>query len=665
MIIAHFEPWNFSNTDQLLSQFFIRLSNEFKKRGDKNLEKIGEALEKYSNAFELIDIIPSLGGLGVSLAVLARLTGKRLNKDTYEKDISKQKENVVELLEKQSNRILIVIDDIDRLNNEQIRNVFQLITSVAKFPNTTYLLAFDKQIVVKALEEVQMGDGETYLEKIIQIPIQLPEIRKSELRRLLFDKLDIIIRSYPNISFEKGYWQKIFKFCVDPFIKNLRDVNRLCNTLQFKLGSIHSEVDFTDMVAITSIEIGLPSVYEWIRDNKSILTGDQDYSLTTIDKKDTKECLEDYQTQIRFLLQNGNGGKVVENDAAIALKALSILFPVFGHKIGQSYETIDRERYRKNNQIAHPEKFDRYFQLNVDEIIIKKSDLQKAVYLLSEDDFIVFLLEQDKKGISYEFLEEVRAWTADLPVSRIKVIIKALLRSSKKLDVISHKNIFSTSASDYADHMLIELLSRLLPEERYMFIEEILKNADIETLQTLTILINLFELGEGRLAAKGQKYFEYKDVIQLEELIELEKEFCNKVKEVLEYNNLFDFREWKMIVYLIENFEPEYIKAYFAKVFEENSNILKYLDDSIVHWVGSGDCYEIREKYKVYLTKERIIGAIKCLVGNRTFFDFPEEIQNKCAAFYLHSNGEVENDGYVYQDMIVRLLNIWKKEKMI
>ena len=83
------------------------------------------------------------------------------------------------------------LDDIDRLSNEQIRYVFQLITSVARFPNTIYLLVFDKEIVVEALKDVQSGNGQDYLEKVIQMPIQIPDIQRSDLRNILFDRLDI------------------------------------------------------------------------------------------------------------------------------------------------------------------------------------------------------------------------------------------------------------------------------------------------------------------------------------------------------------------------------------------------------------------------------------------------------------------------------------------
>lgn len=147
LIIVHFEPWNFSDSNQLLNQFFIRMSNEFRNRGDKNLERIGNALEKYSDAFDLLESLsPTVGLLGFLGKRGTAALGKRLKRGADEKDILMQKEFIIKLLQKQSNRILVVIDDIDRLSNPKICHVFQLITSVAKFPNTMYLLVFDKDI---------------------------------------------------------------------------------------------------------------------------------------------------------------------------------------------------------------------------------------------------------------------------------------------------------------------------------------------------------------------------------------------------------------------------------------------------------------------------------------------------------------------------------------
>ena len=114
LIVVHFEPWNFSNTDQLLEQFFVRLTNVFRNSKDEKMRKVGEALEKYSDAFEIAEVIPYVGGL---LSLFGKkgseALGKKLKKGSDEKDILKQKENVINLLSQQEKRVLIVIDDIE------------------------------------------------------------------------------------------------------------------------------------------------------------------------------------------------------------------------------------------------------------------------------------------------------------------------------------------------------------------------------------------------------------------------------------------------------------------------------------------------------------------------------------------------------------------------
>lgn len=58
LTVVSFEPWNISNTNQLITQFFLRLSNELRSKGDKNLAKIGDAIQKYSVAFKIAELIP-------------------------------------------------------------------------------------------------------------------------------------------------------------------------------------------------------------------------------------------------------------------------------------------------------------------------------------------------------------------------------------------------------------------------------------------------------------------------------------------------------------------------------------------------------------------------------------------------------------------------------
>lgn len=86
-------------------------------------------------------------------------------------DIQAVKRKIISKLKKQKQKIIVVIDDIDRLNNSQIRAIFQLVNSLAGFPNMIYLLAFDREIVVQWPCGRAEVCGEEYLEKIIQVPL--------------------------------------------------------------------------------------------------------------------------------------------------------------------------------------------------------------------------------------------------------------------------------------------------------------------------------------------------------------------------------------------------------------------------------------------------------------------------------------------------------------
>lgn len=586
--------------------------------------------------------------------------GNKLKKGTDDKDILKQKEAVVRLLEKQSNRILVVIDDIDRLSNEQIRQVFQLVTSVAKFPNTIYLLVFDKDIVVKALEKVQEGNGEDYLEKIIQMPIQIPEIRPEKLGQILLERLDIILSEHEGTGFHKNHWQKLYEPCIAPFIDSLRTINRLCNAIQFKMAGICTEIDFTDIVAISVIEICFPKVYDWIKANKSILTGEHDLSEIRHRNKTKQEWRELYFTQIHSLLQN-NSLNVDSNQIEKVMLFLSYLFPYFGQRIGKTYEVYDSNTFRRNNQIAHPEKFDRYFSLDLDEISIKKADIINAAFDLDYEKLVELLIEQEKKGISYEFLEELRAITPDLPADRSKIIIIALLAVSPHFDSRSKHNLLSLSTNNLAKHMVIELLDTIDITERFQFISAVISHENLNVLQSIAYVINMLELGYGRLAANGEERG-YKKVITLDELIQIEAIFTEKVKQVLGKHNLFDMLDWRMICYLLECFDPDYTKSYLEAALKDDANIVRYITGSVGTWTGGGIEYEVTNSYGKYLHQKRALQAIEALKKSGKFFSMSEECQNKCAAFYLSVTTEERNDdGYISQANVDKLLSSWRE----
>ena len=175
----------------------------------------------------------------------------------------------------------------------------------------------------------------------------------------------------------------------------------------------------------------------------------------------------------------------------------------------------------------------------------------------------------------------------------------------------------------------------------------------------------MLELGYGRLAANGQERG-YKKLHSLEDLIQLEDTFTQKVKDTLKEHSLFDFGDWGTIRYLLEYFDSSYTSEYLTKVFNDNSNILKYMDSSVSTWTGSGKEYEIKEEYKKYLTDDRVLQAIDSQKKSGNLFLMPEQIQYKCGAFFLFMSGKSNYHGNISQSDVEELLNTWKaKQELI
>ena len=661
-VVVSFEPWNFSDTNQLLTQFFIRLSNEFRSKGEKSLTTIGKAIIKYSDAIHLAQNVPGVGEyLKLFGQRILSTLGKQLVTGLEDNDIFKQKEYIIKLLKKQNNQILIVIDDIDRLSNDQIRHMFRLVKSVADFPNTVYLLVFDEEIVIRALETVQGGSGKDYLEKIIQMPIHVPDIQKSVLRDVFLDRLESIRINHDVITISSEYWQKIYEPCIEPFVKNLRDIKRLCNVVQFKLTAIGSEIDFTDMVAITSIEVFLSPVYEWIKDNKEVLTEYQYIPSLITKEKMQQDWLDYYDEQFRSLLEDNESDILKYINTEDICIILSRLFPFFGKKVGKLYDTYDKNQLRKNNQISHPEKFDRYFHLSIEHIDYSKAEVMNTANIFDSEAIKQNLINLDIKRKSYGFLEEIRALIPDINPERARILTKALVEVSSQLDTISSESLISLNSCILAQSMILDLIDRIPSNERMEFILSLLKEANSSSLQTLGSVINQVELGYGRLAAKDISQ-SYKKIITLDELKKLEVEFCKKTKEILKSKCLFDFDDSRMVYYLLGCFVPDYLKSYMKEAFEKDENILRYLCNSITTWKGGYTSYEITDEYSKYLTKEQILYAIQSQKMKKAFFNLPKNVQYNSAAFFLHFDEKFTDEKRISQADIDSLLTLWENE---
>jgi predicted KAP-like P-loop ATPase len=174
-IIVKFAPWWFSGQHDLTERFFDQLAGHLKEDGGVS----GETLERIADFTEAISEFP--------IPILSQVLkgGGKILCAVRQKNLTKLKEEIESSLRALGRKIVVVIDDIDRLTAEEIRQMFGVVKSVANFPNTIYLLAFDRDVAERALEPLQnVQKGKEYLEKIVQVSCNTVHLRNKAMLSL-------------------------------------------------------------------------------------------------------------------------------------------------------------------------------------------------------------------------------------------------------------------------------------------------------------------------------------------------------------------------------------------------------------------------------------------------------------------------------------------------
>ena len=262
-IVIEFNPWWFSGQEHLARAFLGQLQAVLP---DKNeaFKELGEMLGNFSEGIGgLLDLAGITGGMGEKAGALIKTFTER-----PPKDVPALKKKICDILQLSEKRIVIMIDDIDRLDAEEMRQLFTVIKALADFPNVIYLLAFDIDVVVRAIEKSSGMPGREYLEKIIQAPFVVPEVNRAALVAGLRKRLDEILEGTPEELCKQSYWDSLFYDGIEHFFTVPRDVVRFCNTVTVTYSAVRGEVNAADFIAIEAIRFFLLDLYMYIRDNQ-------------------------------------------------------------------------------------------------------------------------------------------------------------------------------------------------------------------------------------------------------------------------------------------------------------------------------------------------------------------------------------------------------------
>jgi hypothetical protein len=351
----------------------------------QSLRRVGKHLLSYGQSLAPLGSLlagPAAGVASQSIAALAAL-GNR--------GVIEEGEQLRKALLQRQRRLLVLIDDIDRLHPDEILDVLRLVKLVGDLPYVTYLLAFDRPYVEKALgRETQLG-GRSYLEKVIQVSYDLPAIRPSKLQEILLAKLNAVVAQLEYLPIDDGRWSELLGRGIAPFFKNLRDVARYVSGVSTRVRLLGREVALEDILGLEVLRVFEPEVHQQLPGLVETLTKQRADPFVNEDATTKRE-----QEQIGQLLATAS---VPRRDLVKTL--LGQLFPLaFESHFGR--ERHVPSEWRASRRVAYAPAFRAYLHATLDPGAASYATITYAVEAFGRPDELRDLLE----GLEAEELDD-------------------------------------------------------------------------------------------------------------------------------------------------------------------------------------------------------------------------------------------------------------------
>jgi Cdc6-like AAA superfamily ATPase len=415
-VIFNFNSWMFAGQADLYRSFFQELNKVMRKwqkeiseciekatKVKNNLKEIVDIVEKenidkineklsYSNKVksifsgklissllqdilgenisDYITILADVGMIGKTVNIFHRFFKGKLSDNL---PIEEVKEKINKKLTESKSKIFIFIDDVDRLNPDQILQIFQLVKVNANLANTVFFIAFDKQVVCNAIETKYKYSGNEYLEKIIQLEYPLPVISKNTIKKLLINELAEFLDAIKVENYSDAIRRIDDRYyLIDGYIKTIRDVKRLMNSLKARLPLIVNEICIQDFVYLEILKLHDINAYHYIQDKRKKLV------------------------EVSFV----NPSDITPDQPEYQFNKMSI--PI----ISELFTDINSGVPLSNNAICHGIFFDRYFEMEIDPLTDVEELFFKDFILSHLNEKISRIKELGNRFYRFEYLLE-------------------------------------------------------------------------------------------------------------------------------------------------------------------------------------------------------------------------------------------------------------------
>lgn len=407
--VVRFTPWAANNITGLIAEFYACLGEVVPDEAGDRVRSSLATLAKLSSP--ALALIPFVGGSAARMAAIA------------EEKLSEQKpwraafDEAVAALRMRRTRVLVVADDIDRLQPDELMAVLKVVRLLGRFPGVQYLLAYDERTLFRTLEASgvagkQNGSAERFMEKIVQYPLTVPPLLEVQ----LMERLDAGIEAALAGAGRNVTQLRRLAQSADIFRRRLatpRAIDRFVAQLQYQLPMVpHEEINDTDVILLALLRLAFPSIYHELPGWRGILL--------------TGKTNEMDSTSPRLELKTAEWSELVvdvpENSRPDAKQLLVALFPRLDPG---GVQAVVQERRR----ICDEKYFDRYFTMGVPRHDIADKEVSRILAAtMSGSGIELHVLLTGDKARSDLFITKARVddSLADVPLDFRLTLIREL-----------------------------------------------------------------------------------------------------------------------------------------------------------------------------------------------------------------------------------------------
>ena len=521
--IVEFRPWLLGTRDALLSALFSDLAtvietSEAEKASTSeaalaSAKRLAEGVRGFASSLGRYSSVASLAGLFVPGAhlvgeVLSR-AGEAATDLGGSPPLSETKDKLSSALQNFGKKIVISIDDVDRLEPSEAIELLRLVKSVADFPNVIYLLCYDIEVLSDNVKSaLGIADGAAYLEKIIQFSLHVPTPEVFDLRRWFSRELATLLPKVPNDT------RKRLEVVIDNrggrYLDTPRSVVRALNSLRVTLPAISDKVDIPDLVWLELIKLGNPALYRWI-EGYCASTAATSLGRASV----TEENKSTEFSKLQFILINDNVDfEQIGREFEDHLPGIGHDYSEDGGTIFEKYSISDRNNAVAGCRLSSPDHYRIYFALNIPKNAITSKDYDS--YWLAADtspeqisDLILSwlsLLQTNGASKAEAFLDRLHTTSKEV-FSEIRAR-NTVMSLSSILDVVAERAGTGPFGSpimwSQGDEILAQTLKRLGKPQRATLIKQLFGEGAAVCWLSDVFRDQLFAYGRTGDSARGE-----------------------------------------------------------------------------------------------------------------------------------------------------------------